>query len=185
MKRQDLLVPTSGGSFQQIHFPNCSFQTVALMGSSPVPLDILIRTHTHALKHLEAGSCGRRGSKGMSSEPRERTERAPRPPWCWAQLAELRRQDTPSGAQGKLPPWGKPWGQTEGTAPLGRAGGSRARPGGPRRARLQVEPPEREVGPGPIEGAQISPGDAEKQTHLGSDLLEPTAGKSLTFFGSR
>ena len=48
-----------------------------------------------------------------------------------------------------------------------------------------MEPPEREVGPGPIQGAQISPGDAEKQTHLGSDLLEPTAGKRLTFFGSR
>lgn len=48
----------------------------------------------------------------------------------------------------------------------------------PRRARLQVEPAEREVGSGPLQGAQISPGDAEKQTHLGSDLLEPTAGKS-------
>lgn len=33
-----------------------------------------------------------------------------------------------------------------------------------------MEPAEREVGPGPIQGAQISPGDAEKQTHLGSDL---------------
>ena len=59
---------------------------------------------------------------------------------------------------------------------LGRAGGSRARVHGPRRARLQVEPAEREVGSGPLQGAQISPGDAEKQTHLGSDLLEPTAG---------
>lgn len=74
MKRQDLLVSTSGGSFQKIHFPNCSFQTMPLVGSSPMPLDTLLRMHTLALRHLEAGTCGRSGSKGMNSEPRERTE---------------------------------------------------------------------------------------------------------------
>lgn len=79
-----------------------------------MPLDTFIKMHTHALRHLEAGSgLGGGGSKGMSAEQRQSGLSEPRAhPGIGhrehqAQLAELRRQDTPSGAQGEAPTLGK------------------------------------------------------------------------------